>query len=232
MMASVNTLRAAIRNLDKKLMELQSNRKQFNHYVSQQKTGLTARGEAVPELLMNLFEAYLGASDESFVEYIWIRQYSHIDGSAPLTTDKLMALALAQYEYYVDQGTWNAPTKKDRKIIALTTEVNKLQKVHKVGESFSKKPRRNDDKYAWKKNKPSGKERTKVLGKKSYNWCKWHQAWVIHDPTKCILANKVKEDKPKEDGVNRADAKMKALMIDPALQAEIYTDSDADYEFK
>jgi hypothetical protein len=69
-MALVNTLCAAIRNLDKKLIELQSNIKQFNHYVAQQRTGLTAHGEAVPELLMSLFEVYLGASDESFVEYI------------------------------------------------------------------------------------------------------------------------------------------------------------------
>jgi hypothetical protein len=62
-MASVNTLRSAIRNLDKKLIELQSNIKQFNHYVAQQRTGLTARGEAVPELLMSLFEAYLGLTN-------------------------------------------------------------------------------------------------------------------------------------------------------------------------
>jgi hypothetical protein len=84
---------------------------------------LTACGEEVPELLMSLFEVYLRASDDSFVEYIRIRQYSHIDGSSPLTSDKLMALALAQYEYYLDQGTWNTPTKKDKKIIALTTEI-------------------------------------------------------------------------------------------------------------
>jgi hypothetical protein len=116
-MASVNTLQVAIRNLDRKLIELHSNLKQFNHYVNQQLTGLTARGEAVAVLLMSLFEAYLGASDDSFVKYIRIRQYSHIDGSAPLSPEKLMALALAQYEYYLDQGTWNAPTKKDKKII-------------------------------------------------------------------------------------------------------------------
>jgi hypothetical protein len=180
---------------------------------------------------MSLFEAYLGASDEPFVEYIRIRQYSYIDGSAPVTPDKLMALALAQYAYYLDQGTWNDPIKKDRKIIALTTEVNKLRKVHKSGESFSKKLRRNDDKYAWKKDKPSGNKKTKVVGKKSYNWCKWHQAWVIHDPTKCTLANKGKDAKPKEDSVNGADVKLKALTLDPALQAEL-DDSDADYEFK
>jgi hypothetical protein len=143
-----------------------------------------------------------------------------------------MALVLAQYEYYLDQGTWNAPTKKDRKIIALTTEVNKLRKAHKVGKSFSKKTRKNDDKYAWKKEKPTGKERTKNVGKKSYNWCKWHQAWVIHDPNKCTLANKAKEEKPKDDVLNVADAKMKALTIDPALQAEIDADSDADYDYE
>jgi hypothetical protein len=158
-MASVNTLRAAIRNLDKKLIKLRSNIKQFNHYVAQQRNGLMARGEAVPELWMSLFEAYLGASDESFMEYIRIRQYSHIDGSSPLTPDKLMALALAQYEYYLDQGSWNAPTKKDKRIIALTTEVNKIRKVKKAGETNAKRPRRNDEKYAWKKEKPTGKEK-------------------------------------------------------------------------
>jgi hypothetical protein len=125
-----------------------------------------------------------------------------------------MALALAQYEYYLDQGSWNAPTKKDKRIIALTTEVNKLRKVKKAGETIAKSSRRNNEKYAWKKEKPSGKEKTRVMGKKTYNWCKWHQAWVIHDPSKCTLANKKNDAKPKKEEHNDIEDKVKALTVD------------------
>jgi hypothetical protein len=230
-MASVNTLRAAIRNLDKKFVEMQSNVKQFNMYVAQQRTGLTARGEAVPELLMSLFEAYLRASDEDFVQYIKIRQYSHIDQTNPLTPDALMALALAQYEYYLDQGVWNAPTKKDKKIIALTAEVNKLRKGsnNASDQPPAKRQRKNDDKYAWKKEKPKGNEKTKVVGKKSYHWCKWHQAWTIHDPSKCTLSHKKNDKTPSEP--DEKEGKVKALQVDPVLQAVADDDSEEEYEY-
>jgi hypothetical protein len=81
-----------------------------------------------------------------------------------------------------------------------------------------------------KKEKPSGKEKTKVMGKKTYNWCRWHQAWVIHDPTKCTLANK-KNGKPKEEH-NDVDDKLKALTIDPALRAKMDVDIEGELEYK
>jgi hypothetical protein len=70
------------------------------------------------------------------------------------------------------------------------------------------------------------------VGKKTYHWCKWHQAWVIHDPTKCTLAHKKGNDKPTDDETNAVDGKMKALTIDPALQAEIGDTSDEYYDFE
>jgi hypothetical protein len=70
------------------------------------------------------------------------------------------------------------------------------------------------------------------MGKKTYHWRKWHQAWVIQDPTKCTLAHKKGNDKPKDEDTNAVDGKMKALTLDPALQAEVGDDSDEDYGFE
>ena len=41
----------------------------------------------------------------------------------------------------------------------------------------------NDNKWTWKNVPPkSGNLLTKEMNDKVYNWCKWHKAWVIHDP--------------------------------------------------
>jgi hypothetical protein len=69
------------------------------------------------------------------------------------------------------------------------------------------------------------------MGKKTYNWCKWHQAWVIHDPTKCTLANKKKENKSNDEHESN-EKKLKDLKIDPALSAEIDSDSEGEYMYE
>jgi hypothetical protein len=96
--------------------------------------------------------------------------------------------------------------------------------VNKAGETVAKRPRQNDEKYAWKKDKPKGKEKTKTVDKKTYHWCRWHQAWAI----KCTLAHIKGNDKPSNEDTNAVDGKMKALTIDPVLHAKICDDRDED----
>jgi hypothetical protein len=55
---------------------------------------------------------------------------------------------------------------------------------------------------------------------------------VIHDPSKCTLAHKKGSNKSSDEDTNAVDGKMKALTIDPALQAEVADDSDEEYGFE
>lgn len=86
--------------------------------------------------------------------------------------------------------------------MALTGKVQKLsdanlkltryleEKKSKKTKKDSNKSTKDDkeDKWAWKKKPPkSGKPWTKKLNEKTYHWCKWHKAWVVHDPTACRL---------------------------------------------
>jgi hypothetical protein len=216
--ATIYTLRNSIGCLDHKIVELQSNIKLFNLYVVQQKSGLIARGEDTPELVMNLFKAYACVSDETFVHYIESKQFAHFDRTEIVTAESLMARALAQYEYCIDSGTWHsAPSKKDAKIIALAAEAKQKARKDRKAASTDK---RNSQKYAWKKIKPEGNETTKVVGSNTYNWCKWHQAWVIHSPADCDL-----QHKPKSESNAKSS---EGLKMDPALQAVDDDAADSD----
>jgi hypothetical protein len=175
--------------------------------------------------MMHLFKAYMAVSDEQFVSYIQSKQFGHNDGSAPLTEETLMARALAQYEYSIDNATWDAPSKKDAKIIALAAEISKLKR--NKGKQTPADRKSNADKYAWKKIKPMAGETTKVVGANSYNWCKWHNAWTIHDPKVCDLnKNKIPTTGPAAATMPNAPE----LKLDPGLQAlidEIGSDDDS-----
>jgi hypothetical protein len=226
-LATEGTLRNALSNLPNKLVELQSNIKMFNLYVVQQRFGLTARGVSVPELLNQLFNAYRNASEARFVQAINSQHAAYISG-APMDSDTRMTTALTLYEFYVDDKTWTPPAKASKKVIAMQAKHDKL-KDGSSGEVVTpqKKPKRDD---TWKKEKPKNNEKTKIMNGRTFNWCKWHKAWVIHDPAACLLQTKKKtpttnenqqEDKPPL-------TKPKSLRFDPALKATIEDESDEE----
>jgi hypothetical protein len=90
----------------------------------------------------------------------------------------------------------------------------------------TKKAKRDD---SWKKEPPRNNEKTKVMYGRTFNWCKWRKAWVIHDPAACLLQTKKKvptntsddDDKPKSN-------KPKTLKVNPALKAVIKDESDEE----
>lgn len=224
--ATVDTLRNSIASLDTKMGDLQSNVKQFNLHVINIRNGLIARGELVPELITNLFKAYAKVSDEDFVDYMKTKKFAHFDGTTNETADSLMAKALAHYEASVERGTWNAPNEKDAKIIALTAENSKLKKAKKTTENPTGTSTKSDDKRnAWKKVKPKEGETTKVIGDTTWNWCKWHKAWVRHAPDSCFL----NPDKKKDGDPPAAPAPIKnpKMQLDPAFQGILDDDDNS-----
>jgi hypothetical protein len=115
---------------------------------------------------------------------------SYIRGT-PIEPDELMKLALQRYEHLMDLKEWKAPSKSSKKIIAMQAKIDQLTSAKKESKSSetspSKKVKRDD---AWKKDKPANGEKTKGVNGRTFNWCKWHKAWVVHDPANCMLANK------------------------------------------
>jgi hypothetical protein len=218
--ATVDTIRNSIATLDLKMSDLQSNIMQFNMHVMNQKNGLEARGEAVPELMTNLFRAYLAASDNDFVDYIKAKKFAHIDRTAPETPESLMAKALAHYEAAVERKMWNAPNVKDAKIIALTAENASLKGKKAKDATSAGRRSKNQGKWAWKDVKPVAGETTKVFNSKTYHWCKWHKAWTEHNPVDCTLQHK------QENKAKAPETVAPHMSLDPAFQALVECDSD------
>ena len=62
--------------------------------------------------------------------YIETKEESYLDGD-PLDSTKLMRLALNKYTMRKTSGKWGALTEEQEQLIALTSEVSKLQAKNK-----------------------------------------------------------------------------------------------------
>ena len=122
----------------------------------------------------------------------------HEEGRNMLAPEELITLALNKFAIPHKQNLWNTKSPEEERVIVLTEKVQKLsdanlklskfltEKKDKKGKSADKGGKskdKTDDKWAWKKIPPKyGKPLKKKVNDKTYNWCKWHKAWVIHDP--------------------------------------------------
>jgi hypothetical protein len=190
--ATINVLRGSLARLDLKMVELGSDVKEFNLYVTQIRNSLIARGQVVPELMMHLFSGYAAASDEAFVLYMSRKSDAYDDGEI-FDPDAIMSSALNKYQVRVEKGLWTA-NKKDDRIIALEAKIEEMQKKtsdssNQSGNQNNKKKKKNID-FAWKKVPPKSGEKTKTVAKKVYYWCGKHEAWTIHTPEECLLPDK------------------------------------------
>jgi hypothetical protein len=218
--ATVHVLRESVATLASKMVELGSNITAFNLHVTQVHNALLARGEAVPELLYNLFKAYKMCSDSTFATYIEMKQYSFNEGT-PMTVDLLMTIALNHYELKIENGTWSAMDQKDSKIFALTARLDELSKKP-APKQKAPKQQSNNDRYAWKLVPPkAGEKLTKTVSKKTYHWCPKHVAWTIHTAPECKLL----EQQPQEDS-----SSPKSLSMSKAYRAIVDEDDDASVD--
>ena len=87
--------------------------------------GLASRGETTHDLLLNLFKGYAATSDTKFTSYIKRKPEEYEDGTNIKPT-ALMSLADKKYKTLNIQGTWNAPSQEEENILALKTEIDKL----------------------------------------------------------------------------------------------------------
>jgi hypothetical protein len=125
-------------SLDHKIADLQDNTVELNLFVKAQQDALTARGEQTKDLLINLFTAYMTCSDTEFLAWTQSKEDEYNEGKITLSWEELMTLAGNKYNSLVESGKWMQASEDQKKIVALTAQVQSWEKVKtKPG---SKKP--------------------------------------------------------------------------------------------
>ena len=158
---------------------------------------MTARGETTNDLLANLFKAYKTISDCEFVSYIHKKEDEYEEG-AEINPDALMLLADNKFKTFRQAETWNAPSPEEEKILALETQIQKLQKEKKKPkQQEGKKGMDKDGTKKGRKKKKDGlkwmqvlladadKDKPKTIKGKQYFWCAKHAKWAGHLTSTC-----------------------------------------------
>jgi len=199
-----------ISSLDYYISIVQFDIDKFNLYVNEKRKQLRNRGETSQDVLINLFKAYEMVPDSTFHNWL-IRKKKNYEEGADVTSDSLMLDVLNRYQSLLREGKWQSTTPESKRIIALTSQLNEMQKMLKGtnfklssrksnSTKFEKKSSRekrkiskptkkksNDD-DAWKKVPPSeGEPKTKLAKEKEFNWCDEHMVWGRHKPIDCHI---------------------------------------------
>jgi len=159
---------------------------------------LTARGETTQDLLANLFKAYKAVTDHEFVTYIHKKEDNYEEG-VNINTNTLMLQVDNKFKTMFQAKTWNAPSPKEEKILALETQIQKLQKEKKKKPKQQEGGKKGNDKEGSKKKKkkkegakwmkvPSAdinKDKPKTVKGKDYFWCAKHAKWAGHITSTC-----------------------------------------------
>jgi hypothetical protein len=211
--ATISLVRHQLATLDTKMIDVNSNIREFNIYVQELRTKLTQYGTTSEDVLVNLFRGYKMARDNNFQKYIQQVERDYHYGDRLIDADQLMNKALTAYQVEVDKGTWGELSKNEQMIVALQSEVKGLKdsklsvdvgkkKGKSKGKSKSnsqgKKQKTSEAKgnqdYDWKDKGPkSGAPHTKKHSGKTYHWCPHHNdnkgKWVLHTIAECRNKN-------------------------------------------
>ena len=194
--ATVSFIRTSLTKLDEKMIELDSDVVKFNIYVKAQVSTLAKRGQTTDDLLINLFKGYEKANDVEFQDLIR-RKKNHYEEGRDVNVSNLMVDTDMKYRARMLYNKWQAPTKEQEQIIALTARVEKLkslkqpQKQSKPAASgtATKKHKKDNNKWAWKDTLPAaGEPTTKTFEGKEYHVnCPYHKdQWVCHPVAECF----------------------------------------------
>jgi len=216
--ATTSLIRDNLRELSTYLSTIENHDVQkFNVYVTEQTSGLHARGEAMNDgdLVNSLFYAYRTIPDAQFREYIKKQQDTYEEGT-DITPENLMSRAEQKYLNLTRRGEWQAPSSQDAEIIALKSTINGLKDqlkkrdkrtggVNDSGSSNQQKgasstptngtsntsKKKNTSKTPWYTVKPTNGKTTKMHDGKLFHWCPNHGEegkWVRHKPEDCKAA--------------------------------------------
>ena len=126
----------------------------FNEEVKNIVLELARMNEKASDLILYLFPAYLEAPDEDFRSYIRSLKDKYTEEGLEMTPASLMEKAAHKYQNLVDSGMWKAPSESEKKLLALTTKLDKLQ-----AEKNGKRKEREEKGENKKRGKSKGSER-------------------------------------------------------------------------
>jgi hypothetical protein len=142
---------------------------------------LLARGATLDDPIGILFEAYLLVPCYNFMKYIGTKHDDYLDGNLTgLTHEAMMSMAKRKLDFLKTKGKWGAKSPDDKKIVAMTAEINtlkgqlkldpKLSAIADKGEKGDNKSSKKKDE-AWKKEPPKVGEskESKKVGKYTFN---------------------------------------------------------------
>jgi hypothetical protein len=149
--ATVTMIRRRLCALDTKMTDVQDNIVELNAFVKTQQDSLTARGEKMEDLLVNLFMASMACSDQEFLTWVKEKENQYNEG-ANFSPEELMMLADNKYNSLVENGKRMQQSEDQQRIVALTAQVQSWEKVkskssHKPGSKVggvapTRRPRR------------------------------------------------------------------------------------------
>jgi len=242
--ATSGGIRAKLSSLDAYLPTVGYDIMKFNIYIKNLVIQLKARGESSNDLLTNLFKGYLIATDKTFVAYIEKKLELYEEGTN-INPDQLMLWARQKFDLLKEKGTWNAPTDEEEKIIALETQVRKMEKRLKDKTNTATRTpvkdkerdtSRRKEKPKWFETEPKEPKKKVMWNGKEWNWCGSAtggkcESFVRHPPSKCKGIKKRKSEGEGESAKNpRIRVEAAEVESDNARHSNNNTDDDDGYE--
>jgi hypothetical protein len=240
--ATVSVVRNNLTRLDTKVVELEDNITSLNEFVKSQMAILRARGETTNDLLTNLFKGYRAVKDQSFLRFVERLQDDYNRGQ-DITPETLMEEAENKYKSLVQEDSWKQPTDQDRQIVALTAQLEKLQKTKNIkrdgkkDDGDNKKGKNKGNKRNNKKDKNNkwrppdqDEKQPRTINGKEYWYCpnhgkdNKHSRWVNHKPEVC--RSKPEEDKDKDKKDNNETQNKNQLKV---ASMAVLCDEDDDF---
>jgi hypothetical protein len=170
--ATISVIIEQLTNLPSLMTEVNSDVNAFNTNVRSLVNSYYSNKQETYDnevLLQSLFRAYKQCSDPHFVNYMERKEEAHEDGSAILTANGLLEIALKQYQTRVQKKIWGQDSQEHKEIINLTVQLQKSQDdFNKFKLTFDKNDKKKDDNKSGKKGKGKKDKREKGGKKKEF----------------------------------------------------------------
>ena len=240
-MVTSAVIRTELQHLDTKMVELNSNVKEFIEFVEGRVQKLKSRGEVASEqdLIINIMKALKVVKDKAFREQFKQIDFEWLSGDRNLTSEGLLHKADTYYKVRKQNNSWGELSKEEHDLIAMQAKFKDMNL--RLDESRKSKKKKNErERYSrsdqdnreasnnrkipkWKLENKNGKDKLEKLGK-TYFWCLRHNdnkgMWVLHKPHEC-------QNKPNQSETENCPSEARDEQ-EQAMPATIEHDSDED----
>ena len=225
MIVTSAVIQIELQHLDSKMIELNSNVKEFVEFVEGRVQKLKSRGEVASEqdLIINIIKVLKVVKDKSFREQFKQIVFEWLSGDRSLTSEGLLHKADTYYKVRKQNNSWGELSKDEQYLIAMQAKFKvmnlrlddgkKSRKKKSERETASNGGEENQESNTnrkvpkWKVENKDGDETLEKSGKKCY-WCMRHNnnkgMWVLHKPHQCRNhPNKSEEEEEKADACDK-----------------------------